>query len=56
MVLKDTDHVVVGDHVSALFVVLLVRDIVAELVRQLENVLGAEAGQADEVWLEVLVD
>ena len=55
LVFNEDVHVVGSDHVTALFVVVVVRDFVAKLVRQLEDVPGAEAGQTDEVRLEVLV-
>jgi len=55
LVFNEDVHVIGSDHVAALFVVVVVGDPVAELVRQLEDVLGAEAGQADEIRLEVLV-
>ena len=55
MVLDERLNVVLVQHRLDVLVRIVVRHIGAELMGQLEDVLGGEGGQANEVRLEILV-
>ena len=55
MVLDERLNVVLVQHRVDVLVRIVVRHIGAELMGQLEDVLGGECGQANEVRLEILV-
>ena len=55
MVLDERLNVILVQHSVAIVVCVVVRHIGAELMGQLEDVLGGKGGKANEVRLEILV-